>query len=140
MTAAAHAYDDTAAFSRAETLRRLKRLSRLARFMDTALRVPGTNIRLGADSIIGLVPGIGDAGGAIVGLVIVNEARKLGLPPQKLVKMLANIGVDALVGSVPVAGDVFDVYFKAHKRNFQIVIDHFEFDQNEMKDITPKRR
>lgn len=125
-------------------LRRLRRISRLARTMDTAIRVPGTGIRFGADSIIGLVPGIGDAAGGLIGLYMVNEARKLGLPAHKLARMLGNIGLDALVGSVPLLGDVFDVYFKSHRRNADLVLDHFEgdraaLDEGAMKDITPRR-
>src|SRR6218665_2832188 len=91
---------------RAEGLKRVRGLARIARLMDTAIRIPGTGIRFGADSVFGLVPVIGDAGGALVGLYIVNEARRLGLPPAKLAQMLGNIAVDSLVGSVPIAGDL----------------------------------
>lgn len=120
--------------------RRLARLNGLARLMDTAIQVPGTNIRFGADALIGLVPGIGDAGGALIGLYIVNEARRLGLPKRKLARMVANLGVDATLGAVPLAGDLFDVYFKAHKRNIQIILDHFDSERRDIKDVTPPRR
>ena len=106
-------------------LRRLKRIHGIARLMDTAFRIPGTGISFGADSVLGLIPGIGDAGGALVGLLIVNEARRLGLPNTKLAKMLGNIGMDTIGGSVPLLGDIFDVYFKSNRRNAQIVFDHF---------------
>lgn len=127
-----------------ERLRRMKRVARIARLMDTAIRIPGTGIRFGADSMMGLVPGVGDAAGGLVGLYIINEARRMGLPASKLLKMAANVGLDALVGSVPVLGDVFDVYFKSHRRNADIILDHFDerrsaFDPGAMKDITPKR-
>ncbi len=62
---------------------------------------------------------------AVVSLVIVNEARRLGVPNDKLVKMLVNVGFDTVAGSVPVLGDVFDVYFKSNRRNLQLVLDHF---------------
>ncbi|TRL38847.1 MULTISPECIES: DUF4112 domain-containing protein [Rhizobium] len=107
-------------------MRRLARLARVARLMDTAVRIPGTNIRFGADFVLGLVPVVGDAGGALVGLVILNEARRLGLPARKQMEMLANIGTDAVFGSVPLAGDLFDLYFKSHRRNLQIILDHFD--------------
>lgn len=113
---------------RVELLRRLRRLNNLARLMDTALRVPGTGIRIGADSLLGLLPVVGDASGAIVGLAIVNEGRRLGLPPEKLARMLTNIAVDATVGAVPLLGDAFDIYFKAHRRNVGIILEHFEVD------------
>lgn len=116
----------------ADAMRRLARLAKLARFMDTALRVPGTRIRFGADSILGLVPVVGDAGGALVGLLILNEARRLGLPGHKQMQMLANLGTDALFGSVPLVGDLFDLYFKSHRRNLQIILDHFELTSDDV--------
>lgn len=108
-----------------ERLRRLKRLSIFARLMDTAIRIPGTGIRFGADSVVGLLPVVGDAGSALVGLYMVYEARRLGLPPAKLVQMVGNIVADGLLGSVPVAGDLFDVFFKSNRRNLDLVLDHF---------------
>ena len=136
--------DRTGDPAHAQRLRRLARISRLARTMDSAIRIPGTGIRFGADSVIGLVPGIGDAAGGLIGLFMINEARRLGLPKRKLLKMAANVGLDAVVGSVPLLGDVFDVYFKSHRRNANLILDHFEADRADldpdlMKDITPKR-
>jgi hypothetical protein len=108
-----------------DTLRRLRRLSNIARIMDTAIRIPGTGIRFGADSIMGLVPVIGDAGAALVGLYLINEARQMGVPPRKLAQMVGNLAADSVLGAVPVAGDLFDVFFKSHRRNLAIVLDHF---------------
>lgn len=119
---------------RIETLRRLRRLAVIARLMDTAIRIPGTGIRFGADSVFGLIPVVGDAGGALVGLYIVNEARRLGLPPAKLVPMLGNIAVDSVLGSVPLAGDVFDLFFKSHRRNLRIILDHFGVHPEELRE------
>ena len=113
----------------AERIRRLQRLQTIAMVMDTAVAIPGTNIRFGADSLLGLVPGVGDFAGALVGLAIVNEARRLGVPGHKMGRMIANIGLDTLVGAVPLLGDAFDVYFKSHRRNVQIVLDHFEAEE-----------
>ena len=119
--------------SRDEKLRRIRRLAMLARVMDTALRLPGTNIRFGADALMGMVPIFGDAAGALVGLLIVNEARQLGLPKRKLMSMLYNIGVDTAFGAVPFVGDAFDVYFKAHRRNIQIILDHHGLDDGDVR-------
>ncbi len=116
-----------------ERLRRLRRLHGIARLMDTAIRIPGTGIRFGADSVFGLIPLVGDAGGALVGLYIVNEARRLGVPPNKLVQMLGNVAVDGVVGSVPVAGDLFDLFFKSHRRNLDIILQHFDVDAGELR-------
>lgn len=120
------------AIERVELVRRLRRAHAIARLMDTAIRIPGTGIRFGADSVIGLIPGIGDAGGALVGLIIVNEARRLGVSNQTLLKMLANIGVDTLAGSIPVVGDLFDVYFKSNWRNVELLLEHFGMDEAEL--------
>ncbi|WP_105374421.1 DUF4112 domain-containing protein [Neorhizobium huautlense] len=118
---------------RAEHLRRLRRLAAIARLMDTAIRIPGTGIRFGADSVLGLVPLVGDAGGALVGLYIVNEARRLGLPPAKLARMLGNVAADSVLGSVPLAGDVFDLFFKSHRRNLHVILDHFGIHPDELR-------
>lgn len=100
---------------------RLRRMQRLARLLDTAVRLPGTQFRVGADGLIGLIPGIGDlAGGAFAAYIIV-EAARLGLPRSVLLRMLANLGLDMAVGSVPLLGDVFDMAFKANRRNIDLV-------------------
>jgi hypothetical protein len=116
-----------------EKLKRLRRLNGIARLMDTAIRIPGTGIRFGADSVFGLIPVIGDAGGALVGLYLINEARRMGVPSAKLVQMLGNLGVDAFVGSVPVAGDLFDLFFKSHRRNLDIILDHFDLRREDLR-------
>ncbi|WP_223999292.1 DUF4112 domain-containing protein [Aureimonas sp. SA4125] len=136
--------DDFADLDREGRLRRLRRIARIARLMDTAVGIPFTRMRFGLDSVLGLVPGIGDAAGGLVGLYMINEARRLGLPTHKLLAMAGNVGVDTIVGSVPLLGDIFDVYFKSHRRNANLILDHFGDDgadlgPREMKDITPKR-
>lgn len=110
---------------RSDFERRLGRLLMIARVMDTAVVVPGTNIRFGADAVLGLIPGGGDLIGAAISLAIVNEARRLGVPKALLAQMIVNVGLDAVLGSVPLLGDAFDVYFKANRRNAQLVLDHF---------------
>ena len=130
----------------AERTRRLRRVARAARLMDTAVRLPG-GFRLGADSIVGLIPGIGDTAAVVVSLWIVNEARKLGVPSHKLAKMMGNVGLDYFIGAVPLLGDVFDAVFKANRRNLNLILDHFghhdltsldDIDERTMKDVTPR--
>ncbi|MCQ0988313.1 DUF4112 domain-containing protein [Jiella marina] len=138
---------DAGAYAEIDHVRRLRRVARVARLMDTAVRIPGTGISFGGDSIVGLIPGVGDAGAAVVSLWIVNEARRLGMPQHKIAKMLANLGIDVAVGTVPLVGDVFDVFFKANRKNLAIILEHFDEDGlidergdiRPMKDITPKR-
>jgi len=115
-----------------EQLRRLRRLAKLARIMDTAVGIPGTRFRFGADALLGLIPVFGDATGAIIGLAIVNEGRRLGLPKRKIARMLYNVGLDATLGSVPLVGDAFDIYFKAHKRNIRVIMDHFALSEADL--------
>ncbi|QCJ00774.1 DUF4112 domain-containing protein [Agrobacterium larrymoorei] len=121
------------AFDVEQRLLKLRRLSGISRLMDTAVGIPGTRIRFGADSVLGLVPVLGDGAGALVGLYIVNEARRLGVPPEKLAKMIGNVAMDSIVGSVPLFGDLFDVYFKSHRRNVQIILDHFGVQPEELR-------
>lgn len=117
----------------ADDLRRLRRLSAVAGLMDTAVAIPFTRFRIGADSVLGLVPGIGDAAGALVSIYLINEARLLGIPNEKLARMLGNVGVDVVVGAVPLLGDVFDVYFKSNKRNVDLALDHFGLSRDDVR-------
>ena len=99
----------------------LARARTLARLLDSAARVPGTNIRFGADAIIGLVPGLGDIGGAALAGYLVILAQRLGVPRAVVLRMLANVAVDTLAGSVPVIGDLFDVAYKSNLRNVALL-------------------
>ena len=121
-----HAFSPSAAaFHAIPSEARLKKLRRVAWLVDGAFRLPGTRFRFGLNSLIGLTPAAGDAVLAAISLYIVNEARLLGLPGHKLVRMLANVGVETVAGAVPVLGDLFDMGFKANLRNLAIVEEHF---------------
>ena len=102
----------------------LRRVRALARTLDTAIRVPGTGIRFGLDSIVGLVPGAGDLASALLSGYIVLASARLGVPPWVVMRMILNLGVDTLVGSVPLVGDVFDVGFRANTRNAALLERH----------------
>ncbi len=99
-------------------------LRALARLMDSAVAIPGTNIRLGLDSLIGLVPGLGDLAGAAMSGYIVLASARLGAPTPVLIRMVANIAVDGVVGSVPLVGDLFDVGWRANMRNTDLLERH----------------
>jgi hypothetical protein len=103
---------------------RLNRLRRLAWLVDAAFLLPGTRFRFGLNGLIGLTPAMGDAVLAAVSLYIVYEARALGLPNHKLMRMLANVGVETAAGAVPILGDLFDMTFKANLRNLAIIEEH----------------
>lgn len=119
---------------------RLDRLEGLARQLDSAFRIPGTRIRMGYDSIIGLIPGIGDVAALVPGAYIVYESRRMGVPNALLARQVVNIGVDAVVGSIPLIGDVFDVGWKANRRNVALLRRHLERNlppEAVARDVTP---
>lgn len=103
---------------------RLRRLRRLAWLLDQSFGI-GPRGRFGLDPLIGLIPGLGDWIGAGLSLYIVYEGLRLGLPWRVLGRMIGNVGIEALVGSVPLAGDIFDFYWQANTRNLQLVERHY---------------
>ncbi|WP_458761227.1 DUF4112 domain-containing protein [Afipia sp. TerB] len=100
---------------------RFARIEALAKLLDVAFVVPGTNVRYGIDGLIGLVPVIGDIVTTAISLWIVREARALGAPRYLVARMLGNVAVDGVVGIVPFAGDAFDVMFRANMRNIRLL-------------------
>ena len=102
---------------------RLTDVEAVARWMDYAFELPG-GFRFGVAGIIGLIPGIGDIFDALVSVYIVVRAVQLGVARVAIARMLLNIGIEALAGAVPFAGDMFDVVFKANRRNFVILKNH----------------
>jgi hypothetical protein len=100
---------------------RVARLEAIAKLLDVAFILPGTNIRYGIDGLIGLIPVVGDLITTAISLWLVREARALGAPWHITARMLANVAVDGVVGLVPVAGDAFDVMFRANVRNVRML-------------------
>jgi len=121
VAATAHGFSASAGPSRAEALARLERL---ARFLDTAIAIPGTRIRFGADTVVGLVPGVGDAITTLASAYLIYEAHRLGVPRHLIVRMIGNVAFDALVGAVPVLGDVADAFWRANTRNIRLLREH----------------
>jgi hypothetical protein len=99
----------------------LARARALARLLDSAVKVPGTGVRFGADAILGLVPGLGDVAGAALAGYLVLLAQRLGAPRAVVLRMLANVAVDTAAGSVPLVGDLFDVAYKSNMRNLALL-------------------
>jgi hypothetical protein len=104
-----------------EAQRRLDRLRKLADSLDSRFRIPGTPVRVGWDSILGLVPGLGDAVTALPALYMIQQANRMGVRRAALTRMAGNAGIDFVVGGVPVLGDVFDLFFKGHRRNIALL-------------------
>ncbi|MGB2079577.1 MAG: DUF4112 domain-containing protein [Vibrio sp.] len=105
---------------------RIKQIDGLADWLDSKFRIPGTNIRFGLDSLVGLIPFAGDSAMLVPQLLLIGKAYKLGVSKSVLSKMLMNVGLDWLVGSIPVIGDIYDVFFKSSRRNADLVKKHFE--------------
>ncbi|RST85765.1 DUF4112 domain-containing protein [Aquibium carbonis] len=98
----------------------------LARNLDSRWRIPGTSIRFGLDAIAGLIPGAGDLAAALVAGHIIIYGWRAGAPGHVIARMIANVAIDTVFGSVPVLGSVFDVYYKANNRNVRLLRRHFE--------------
>jgi hypothetical protein len=108
----------------ADAQARLTRLRRLAWLIDGVFRIPGMRFRFGLNSIVGLLPGGGDVVLGLISLYIIYEAAQLGVPRAKLMRMLGNVVLEVVVGSVPIVGDLFDMALKANLRNIAIVEEH----------------
>ena len=102
------------------------RIERLAWLLDGAIPVPGTRFRFGLDSIIGLIPGVGDLLGLLLGATILYESVRIGAPRALVAKMLGNSVLDALLGVVPGIGDLADFAFKSNQRNVRLLIAHLD--------------
>lgn len=95
-------------------------IRRLAWLLDSAIRLPG-GFRIGLDGIVGLVPGIGDALGLLASTYIVVRARRFGVPGVVLARMIGNVALEFVIGTIPVLGDLFDFAFKANLRNLALM-------------------
>jgi hypothetical protein len=113
----------------------MARVERLAYWLDERFRVPGTNMRVGLDGLVGLVPVVGDTATMLAALYVVYEARRLGAPASLIARMLVNVGLDSLVGTVPLVGDLFDMGFKANRRNLRLLRRHLERRQVEREGL-----
>ncbi|MFA5954959.1 DUF4112 domain-containing protein [Hyphomicrobium sp.] len=102
------------------------RVEMLAKALDSAIRIPGTNVVMGIDAVLGLVPVIGDAISAMIASYIIWEARRLGAPRWLIARMAMNTTLDTIVGSIPVVGDVFDVAYKSNLKNVALLKRHAE--------------
>ena len=114
----------SSAGARETSSRRLAALARFAELLDSGIRIPGTQLRFGLDPLIGLIPGVGDAAGAVLAGWILVEAIRLGASRATLVRIAGNIALDAGLGAVPLIGDIFDFAWKANVRNVTLLERH----------------
>ena len=103
-----------------------QRVEALELLLERSFTIPGTKIPFGLDSIIGLVPVLGDVVTAAMGAYMVWEARNLGMSKWQLVRMTANVGVDTVLGAVPLVGDAFDLIWRSNSKNLRIIKKHLD--------------
>lgn len=104
----------------------LARLDRLALLLDSKWGIPGTRLTFGLDALAGLIPGAGDIATGLVSAHIIREATRLGIPKPLLARMVGNVALDVVVGTVPLLGSVFDLFFKANRRNMRLLRRYLE--------------
>jgi len=102
-------------------------LDYIAALLDDMWRIPGTKIRFGLDALVGWVPGIGDAMAGVASCVIVFASWRRGVAPVTLARMIGNILLESTIGAIPVAGDIFHVFWKANRRNYRLLLREQEF-------------
>ena len=100
---------------------KLVRLRQLSKNLDESFTIPGTRIKFGMDALLGLVPGGGDIVSGVFSLYMLRAAIKMNLPKRAIFSMFLNIILDTTVGAIPVAGDIFDIFWKSNKRNLKIM-------------------
>ena len=105
---------------------KLKWLDTVSSFLDNKFRIPGTETRFGLDFIVGLIPGAGDMISFGVSSVLVLTMARYGASGRVIIQMLWNIFIDTVVGAIPILGDIFDLYYKANRRNFNLLREHYE--------------
>ncbi|HTF67416.1 MAG TPA: DUF4112 domain-containing protein [Edaphobacter sp.] len=101
-------------------------LDLLSRVLDSWFRIPGTSIRFGLDGIIGIIPGIGDILAGLASCIIILAAWARGAPYVTVARMLVNLALDVIIGAVPLLGDIFDIAWKANRRNYALLTHHLE--------------
>ena len=99
-------------------------LERLAHWLDSVFEIPGIRLRFGIDALLGLLPGVGDTASALASVYILQAASKFGVSRVTIARMTLNIVVDLMVGAVPIVGDLFDVYWKANRKNVELLRRH----------------
>lgn len=112
----------------------IRRMRTVARLFDDAIRVPGTDFRIGIDPILGVLPVAGDVVSAGFSLYIVLESARLGVSFRTLLKMIANIAIDTAAGSVPVLGTIFDSFWKANEWNMKMALEDLAEEAGDTED------
>lgn len=119
-----------------EFVRILERVDRLATLLDARFRIPLTRIHFGWDPVVGLVPVVGDLAMAAASVSLIRDARRLGASNRCVVQMTGYVGIDLLLGAIPLIGPVFDIFYRANLRVLQLLIEEI---QKQPRPMAPKR-
>lgn len=103
-----------------------QRVEAMEQLLERSFHIPGTKIPFGLDSVIGLVPVLGDIVTAVMGAYMVWEARNLGMSKWQLMRMTANVGIDTALGAIPLVGDAFDLVWRSNSKNLRIIKKHLD--------------
>jgi hypothetical protein len=103
-----------------------ERIETLARILDSAVTIPGTSVKLGADALLNLVPGVGTLAAKGLSSYIIYEARRLGVPTTTLLRMAGNVGLDFVISAIPIVGWFGDVFFRSNQRNIALLRQHLD--------------
>jgi predicted aconitase with swiveling domain len=114
-------------------MKNIKQLERWAWLLDNSIPIPGTSIKMGLDSLIGLIPGIGDITGGALSSYILLQAVSSGVAPVVIARMAVNIMFDTILGMIPIVGDIFDITFKANLRNIELMANYYNSPQEAVK-------
>jgi hypothetical protein len=114
-------------------MKNIKQLERWAWLLDNSIRIPGTSIRMGFDSLIGLIPGIGDVTGGALSSYLLLQAVSSGIPSVVIARMVVNVVFDTLIGMIPLVGDIFDIAFKANQRNIELMTNYYNSPREAVK-------
>ncbi|QDT11260.1 DUF4112 domain-containing protein [Stieleria marina] len=114
-----------------EESREMRWVDGVTRLLDTKFRIPGTQTRFGIDFLLGIIPGVGDVTSLGVSGVLVATMAKNGASPRLVARMLINVVLDAVVGTVPILGNLFDLFYKANSRNLILMREYYEQDKHQ---------
>ena len=118
----------------AAQLRNLNRIRRISRLMDTAFKIPVLGLKVGWDPILGLIPGLGDLIATAISAYVIVLATRFRLPRGILAQMVFNIGLEAVVGTVPLVGDLFDAFYKSNVRNLKLLETHLQCESTALEE------
>lgn len=118
----------------AAQLRNLNRIRRISRLMDTAFKIPVLGLKVGWDPVLGLIPGLGDLIATAVSAYVILLAARFRLPRGILAQMIFNIGLEAVVGTVPLLGDLFDAFYKSNVRNLKLLEAHLQYESTALEE------